>query len=26
VFGLCWCISVLIYRVRGYDRLDIPAG
>jgi high-affinity nickel-transport protein len=26
IFGLCWFVSVLIYRVRGYDRLDITAG
>ncbi len=26
VFCLCWFVSAIIYRVRGYDRLDITTG
>ena len=26
IFSLCWFISMIIYRVRGYDRLDLPTG
>jgi high-affinity nickel-transport protein len=26
VFALCWFVSVVVYRLRGYDRLDISAG